>query len=61
LDKQYQVDVRIGGTIGYGCSANLTTAKQLAAHDLLLKIVDVGDHKKFELPGETKEEARDYM
>jgi hypothetical protein len=47
----------IGRRIGLGEAPNLTDAQQIGAYNLLLDIINHDEHKKFDMVGETKEEA----
>ncbi|KAI6183164.1 Ribosome biogenesis protein BOP1-like protein [Aphelenchoides bicaudatus] len=56
-DTVYIAKAMIGRRVGVGESKNLNDAKQLAAYNILLDIVNNDEYKKFDMVGETREEA----
>ena len=61
FQQNFQVFVKIGGYEANATALNKIAAKHAAAEQVLLKIIDGGEHQRFRLPGETREEARKYM
>ncbi|KAI1698132.1 double-stranded RNA binding domain-containing protein family protein [Ditylenchus destructor] len=61
INGLFRTECRFKHWIGEGISKNKKSSKHLAAKSVLLQIVDSDDHKRFGIPGQDKESAKEYI